>query len=336
VQARSACRQVIAVKAAIGAAEPRRDITMTTDRDDAEFSPPHTSATDHVLTELQLYGYRPFQDQPDPRPLPEANVIAGAVADIFDALIATLRDTRLEPDLENLLWSTVNLFHRVANRVQGELDDNEDAQKRSQKEQDGSEIRSVELERLIAEGLTLIERRNSMELFRDVAADQFERSTGSPWRPRTGSMVNHRTLTAAMIDSRDFLAAKRRAETEPLLPAGPKIAFTGGVEFNNHNAIWDRLDKVHAKHPDMVLLHGGSPKGAERIAACWANTRKVPQIAFKPDWVRHAKAAPFKRNDQILDVLPIGVIVFPGSGISANLADKAKKLGIPVWKFGGA
>jgi hypothetical protein len=55
---------------------------------------------------------------------------------------------------------------------------------------------------------------------------------------------------------------------------------------------------------------------------------------FKPDWTRHAKAAPFKRNDQILAVLPIGVIVFPGSGISANLADKARKLGIPVWKFG--
>jgi hypothetical protein len=30
------------------------------------------------------------------------------------------------------------------------------------------------------------------------------------------------------------------------------------------------------------------------------------------------------------------VIVFPGSGISANLADKAKKLGIPVWSYGGA
>jgi hypothetical protein len=88
----------------------------------------------------------------------------------------------------------------------------------------------------------------------------------------------------------------------------------------------------------MVLLHGGSPKGAERIAAAWANTRKVPQIAFKPDWTRHAKAAPFKRNDEMLDVLPIGVLVFPGSGISANLADKAKKMGIPVWKFdeGGA
>jgi hypothetical protein len=308
---------------------------MTTDPDDTEHEPPRTSScTDHLLTELQLYGHRAFQGEPDPRPLPEPNVISGAVADIFDALIATLGDTRLEPDLEALLWSAVNLFHRAVDRVQRELDDNEDAQKLSQKEQDGSEIRSVELERLLAEGLTLIERRNSMELFRDLAADQFERHAGSPWRPRAGSMVNHRTLTAAVIDSRDFLAAKRRIETEPLLPAGPKIAFTGGIDFNDHNGIWDWLDKVRAKHPDMVLLHGGSPKGAERIAACWANRRKVQQIVFKPDWARHGKAAPFKRNDQILDALPIGIIVFPGSGISANLADKAKKLGIPVWRFG--
>jgi hypothetical protein len=55
----------------------------------------------------------------------------------------------------------------------------------------------------------------------------------------------------------------------------------------------------------MVLQHGGSPKGAER-------------------------------NDAILETLPIGVMLFPGTGIQENLADKAKKLGMPVWKFGGA
>jgi hypothetical protein len=308
---------------------------MTTERDTAGFEPPHSSSpTGSLLDELQLYGYRPFQDEPDPRPLPEARTVAGAVADIFDAFVTTMRDTRLEPDLEDLLWSTVNLFHRAVARVERELDDNEQAQRRGQKEQDGSEIRSVELERLTAEGMTLIERRNSMEFFRDQAAEQFERHTGSTWRPRSGSMVNHRALTSAMIDSRDFLAAKRRVETQVLLPAGPKVAFTGGLDFNDVSVIWDRLDKVHAKHPDMVLLHGGSPKGAERIAAKWADHRKVPQIAFKPDWTKHAKAAPFKRNDQMLDVLPIGVIIFPGTGIQDNLADKAKKLGIPVWKFG--
>ncbi len=121
-----------------------------------------------------------------------------------------------------------------------------------------------------------------------------------------------------------------------MLPSGPKIAFTGGPDFNDVSLIWERLDKVRAKHPDMVLLHGGSPKGAEPIAAKWASHRGVPQIAFKPDWTRHAKAAPFKRNDAMLAVLPIGVLHFPGTGIQDNLADKAKKLGIPVWRFGEA
>jgi len=309
---------------------------MTTNHDDTEFEPPHNSSpTDHLLSEIQLYGYRPFHDEPDPRPLPEGDAVAHAIADIFHVVVSTLSDTRLEPDLEDLLWSTVNLFHRAVDRIERQLDDNEQAQRRGQREQDGSEIRSVELERLTAEGQTLIERRDCMEVFRDQAADQFERHTHSSWRPRAGSMVNHRTLTSAMIDSRDYLAAKRRAQNEVLLPAGPKIAVTGGLDFNDHRLIWDRLDKVHAKHPDMVLLHGGSPKGAERIAARWADHRKVPQIAFKPDWTRHAKAAPFKRNDQMLEVLPIGVMVFPGTGIQDNLADKARKFGIPVWKFGG-
>ena len=32
---------------------------------------------------------------------------------------------------------------------------------------------------------------------------------------------------------RDFLAAKRRSETEVLVPAGPKIAFSGGDTTGN-------------------------------------------------------------------------------------------------------
>ena len=66
-----------------------------------------------------------------------------------------------------------------------------------------------------------------------------------------------------MIDSRDFIAAKRRAEIEPLLPTGPRIAFTGGIDYNDHIRIWAALDKARERHPDMVLIHGGSPKGAE-------------------------------------------------------------------------
>jgi hypothetical protein len=310
-------------------------ITMATDHDDTGFEPPHASSpTEHILTELQLYGYRPVGDEPDPRPLPADDAVAGTIATIFETLAFVLDDTCLEPDLADLLWSTVNVFHRAAQRIDRHLDANEQAQRQSQREQDGSEVKSVQLERLVEQGIALTGRRDCMELFREHAARHFEAITGAPWSPRTGSRVNHRALTAAVIDSRDFLAAKRRSETEVLLPPGPKVAFTGGLDFNDYRAIWDRLDQVRAKHPDMVLLHGGSPRGAELIAAKWATQRNVTQIAFKPDWTKHRKAAPFKRNDAMLDVMPIGVIVFPGTGIQANLADKAMRLGIPVWRFG--
>jgi hypothetical protein len=299
-------------------------------------APQASSPTAHVLTEIQLYGYRPFADEPDPRPFPEGNEIAGAIADIFDALISTLGDTSLEPDLDDVLWSIVNVFHRAAERIARNLDDNEQAQHRSQREQDGSEVKSVELERLVAEGRTLIERQDALELMRDQSSALYEHHAGKPWFPRNGSKVNHRNLTSAMIDSRDFLMARKRAEQEMLLPPGPKVAFTGGLDFNNHRLIWAKLDQVHAKHPDMVLMHGKSPRGAEKIASCWASHRGVPQIGFAPDWTKHGRAAPFKRNDQLLEVLPVGVMVFPGTGIQGNLADKAKKLGIPVWRFGGA
>lgn len=181
----------------------------------------------------------------------------------------------------------------------------------------------------------MVERRDAMEFFRDCAADLFETHTGSTWRPRSGSRVDHRALTAAVVDSREFLAAKRRTEIEPLLPKGPKVAFAGGIDCNDYQVIWDALDKVRAKHPDMVLMHGGSLKGADFIASRWADARKVTQMVFRPDWSRFGKAAPFKRNDQILRAMPIGVVAFPGSGITDNLADKARGFGIAVWRFRG-
>ena len=102
----------------------------------------------------------------------------------------------------------------------------------------------------------------------------FTRTTRSLWRPQSGSRVNRATMTAAMIDSRDFISARRRAETELHLPPGTRIAFTGGKQYQDVTVIWDTLDKVRAKHPDMILLHGGG-EGGELIAAKWAENRKV-------------------------------------------------------------
>src|SRR3546814_13210976 len=88
-------------------------------------------------------------------------------------MISTFIDTRLEPDLEDLLWNLTNVFHRDGERIERELDDNEVAQKRSQTEQDGAAVKSVELETLLREGAKKLERRDAMEFFRAGYADQF-------------------------------------------------------------------------------------------------------------------------------------------------------------------
>ena len=243
-------------------------------------------------------------------------------------MTGAFQDTRHEPDLDDVLWHVTELFHKKTARMQRQLDDNEDRQKKSQDEQDGSEVRSVELERLIALGLDLIERREAFEHMRDSAAECYETATGSAWRPRAGSLVNHKRLTAAMIDSRDFIAARRRADTECCCPKA-QDRLLRRHRLHRSQAHLAVLDQVLAKHPTWFSSMAARPKAPTR-AACWADKRGVTQIAFKPDWIRDGKAAPFKRNDRLLDIVPMGVIVFPGSGITGNLADKAKKLGIPV------
>ena len=304
-------------------------ITFETD----EPKDPEPGSTAYLLQEMQLYGHRPFEDEPDHRPLPDDRIAGGAVAEIFDALVSCLIDTRIEPDLEDLAWGIVHVFHRAGERVERELDDNEQAQKRLQREQDGSEVKSVELERKLAEGLTMIERRDTMEFFRDAAAEQFRIHLRKPWLPRSGPMVNRKALTSAVLDARKFADKRRYEDVRVLNPDGVRIAFTGGADCNDHQRIYAALDKVREKLPEMILMHGGTPTGAERIAACWARDRNIPQVAFQPDWNRHKKAAPFKRNDAMLETCPKGVIVFPGTGIQDNLADKARRMGIRVWDF---
>ena len=138
------------------------------------------------------------------------------------------------------------------------LDQNEDEQKRTQGEQIGSEVRSVYLERLIAEGVTMIERRIAMEVFLDDVPDLFKADIGTAWKPRTGLRANHRNFTASVFSQ--FIVAKRRAEIEPLIPKLTKNDFAGSVDFNNDGAIWDALDLS---------------KGAEFVASRWADARNV-------------------------------------------------------------
>jgi hypothetical protein len=92
-----------------GFAERTRDVYIQAVRRLAA----HYKRSPDLLSEEEVRTYLlHLRDEADPRPLPEPDRLHGALADMFDALVATLSDTRLEPDLHALLWSVVNVFHR--------------------------------------------------------------------------------------------------------------------------------------------------------------------------------------------------------------------------------
>src|SRR3546814_18702899 len=92
---------------------------MKTDKPLPEHEPEHAeSSTAYLLQEMALYGYRPYSDEPDDRPLPDAHTAGGAIVDIFDAMVMTFIDTRLEPDLADLLWTLTHVFHRAGQRTE--------------------------------------------------------------------------------------------------------------------------------------------------------------------------------------------------------------------------
>ncbi len=292
------------------------------------------SFTAMVCEQAALFGATPGPDEFDNRPVWGEAESTAAVLKAFHLLAEAAPDgTQFADERRNLLWGFVNTLDAQTQRLDRAADKLIPGIRELQREQDGSEIRSRELELATDRAQNLTARRDAFEGLRDAASEAYRVETGEVWRPRRGSHVSQTgKLTSAVIEARDFQRAKKNRENAAHLPQGTLVAVAGGKEAGDAGKIIAHLDKVKAKYADVVLVHGGGP-GAEKVAAGWAERNGVHQIVCKPDWNAHGRAAPFRRNDELLSLLPKGVIAFPGSGITDNLVDKAKTLGIPVQKI---
>ncbi len=303
---------------------------MTFDIDTAETA--GQSATASICDNAQLFGAAPERGEFDTRELWDRDDALDAVAESFRILAQGVAPDgfQLADERESLLWGFVNMLDsqtrrldRAADRLMPELRD-------LQRAQDGTEIKSRELELTTARAQNLTDRRDAFEIMRDAAAEQYRGETGDTWRPRRGSHASQTgRLTSAAIDARDYQRARKDRETTAHLPQGTLVAIAGGKDVQDPAAVIAKLDQTRAKHADIVLVHGGGP-GVEKIAARWAERNGIDQVVCKPDWDRHGRAAPFRRNEELLQLLPQGVLAFPGSGITENLVDRARQLGIPV------
>ena len=292
------------------------------------------SVTATVCDNAALFGAVPERDEFDTREVWDRDDAIDAVSEAFRILAGGVAPdgTQLADERESLLWGFVNMLDSQTNRLDRAADKLMPELRDLQRAQDGTEIKSLELEMTTHRAQCLTDRRDAFETMRDTAAEAYRATTGDVWRPRRGSHASQTgKLTSAAIDARDFARARQDRKTAAHLPQGTLVAITGGKDVADPSAVIAMLDRTRAKHADMVLVHGGGP-GVEKIAARWAERNGVHQVVCKPDWDRHGRAAPFRRNEELLNLLPKGVIAFPGSGITENLVDRARQLGIPVMK----
>lgn len=291
----------------------------------------NTSNTALIMENMQLHGAGKiplsedkFQGEEDFAQ--EASIALQHISDMFE-------NTPLERYTSSILSDIINSFSRAKTRIEKDIDYLQQNIATVIREQDGSEIKSVELEDLTAKAETLDDHSDEFQDIIGAMATTYSNLTGRPWSISYGSIPRSSKAISAVIDAKDMIKAKRQKEQDKHIIDGNIVAFGGGQNYNDHEEIYRALTLIRNTVPKMILMHGGQSKGAELIASKWAKENNIDQIVYKPDFQKHNKAAPFRRNDAMIEAKPEHVVIFPGGGITKNLAQKAAKSKIKVTSF---
>jgi hypothetical protein len=121
----------------------------------------------------------------------------------------------------------------------------------------------------------------------------------------------------------------------PIDPVAITPEDTGRLGIRTGDLAWIETPGGRG-HATRMLPHGVMP-GALAIAHGYGhreNSAPAPVASAQPPSL--PSTVPPPTSSSTTSASPIGVLNFPGTGIEDNLSDTAKRLDIPVWKFGGA
>ncbi len=295
-----------------------------------------TTSLAAALSALELGHLEPRAEDVSGMCPPSTDALEQTTTAIWSDLFATLQNTSLERDIEEMGWGLVNLFHRAAAKKHATIDRLTDEIRLLLAEQDGSEINTSNLEDKIDLAKKIEEAATCYEVMRDTAAAHYIRETGRSWIPSTGNRISL-GVTSAIVDGRAFLQARRERVRDANTAQGTPVVFAGGrLTFRTDEdmkAFGDNLlrtlNAVRERVGDMYLVHGGDMKGIERIASSWAEQHGIQQVRFGLDRKLGDRAG-FRRNEQMLSLKPRYVIAFQGNGVTERLVIDAKKAGIRV------
>jgi hypothetical protein len=103
-----------------------------------------------------------------------------------------------------------------------------------------------------------------------------------------------------------------------------KIIVCGGRDFTGHAIV----EHVLSRLSPTLVAHGGA-RGADALAAAWAEANGVAHQRFAADWDAYGEAAGPVRNARMLkDVAPDVVVAFPGNRGTQDMLQRAIRAGV--------
>jgi hypothetical protein len=106
------------------------------------------------------------------------------------------------------------------------------------------------------------------------------------------------------------------------------IIVCGGRDFKDFDRVQKALNAVLRKHPNLRVIEGGA-RGADSLAKLWCGHNGVECLTVKADWNGNGKRAGPIRNQEMLDMGPIGVVAFPGGRGTADMVGGQKRRAFP-------
>lgn len=276
----------------------------------------------------------------DGRPHPTEDALIQLGRAMMTELVDVISGTALG-DFQTVLGEAlIGAFHSAAGRIERDTDRARDAMRALDRDFDGSEAADTELQEATAKARAGDVATQAAELIRDAAADAWTVATGEVWTAWRGSRRGTH-LTAAQLEAKQAIRAIRNRRDGEADPGGPVIAFRGAPmadSAEDAGRIFDALNWAKQEWPEMALATTGA-KGAEKLAIQWARQKGVKLILARADFDTHGKAAPFRANDELIELEPAVCLTLVRSvaearadqrpfGPALNLGQKAIERGL--------
>ena len=109
-----------------------------------------------------------------------------------------------------------------------------------------------------------------------------------------------------------------------------RVGVIGTRKLDCRELVYSKLDTLHEYYRIKTIVSGGAI-GPDTFGADWATLNGVDSLIFIPDYVKHGKSAPFKRNTDIVENSDVIVAFWDGkSSGTKDSIDKARKRGLIV------